>query len=82
MKDLEKKLEVLRLAQEHQMEMLRQGIHSDIRYITYGDDDENWEYGVDYIDHTKTGDIGCCFDENSLGSGDQRGYIGSFSRKE
>lgn len=82
MKDLEKRIKVLKLAQEHQMDMLRQGIHSDISYTTYGANDEYWEYNVDYLDDVGTEDIGCCFDENSLESGDPRGYIGSFSVKE
>lgn len=66
MKDLEKKLAVLKLAQKHQLEMLKDGVHSNIEYVVFGKEKEYWEFEVGYLDDMGTGDIGCCFNEDSL----------------
>ena len=61
---MEKKIAVLKLAQAHQIEILKnEGIISELNYHEHGD---SWEYEVAYLDVHLDGDTQCCFDEDSL----------------
>ena len=59
------KMEVLKLAQKHQIDMLEQGIISSILYYEWGGS-MNWEFEVEYLNVYHDGDTSLCFDKNSL----------------
>lgn len=63
---MNKKIEVLKLAHAHQLEMLEKGIVSGIEYHEIGDGDDDFEYEVVYKNVHPDGDTQCTFDIESL----------------